>query len=626
MVFESQDEGDVESGLITNDNAAMNSEKEVDVENVENDEISKRNKHTWTEHSRWNSLDDVGDFLEAEGFVVFDDKELKCGHKFYLRCSRIPKDRKRCEWCSRRYIIFLPSDTKEIILQSNNMEHNHNELLKGKKRQMSPEMLEFINDLYDKETKKASSVLLHINAARENQKLFLDEPNPTNRQLVYSLDKYKRKETGKMIHLGDLADWCEGNSSYPTNVDGAFVLSHEIVATGDKQGFRFCITTPHLLEMLSKVDTICIDATYKLNWQGFPLIILGTVDRLKRFHPMVYACSSHEATEDYAFVFKSAKNGVASYFPQNSWAPKKLIADGADQIRNAFYQVFEDCAEIDIMCFAHVIRNLRKRPFASKKNKALIVDDVRKIQLAPNRNIFDMMTELFMEKWRCNEPNFVTYFKTQWLGAHRNWFEGASEYAPSTNNALESHNATIKRRVTFRRRLPLEEFLPTMLSMASEISKQFTDGLRDVATEPKITRELMMRSAEMVNNQFQSFKATAKGSGRLYYVLPAQKCIEENRTYKYYKALAGRKWSSFDEFIEYGYQIFWLVCFNNDHWETQSTCSCPFFFKQHICKHLVAIALQSKIIECPQSSNPLLIAPRRKRGRAKNATMSLMRD
>lgn len=626
LVFESQEEIESDLSLQPENTIAANVEIEGTATCVEIETKSGRKQYTWSEHSRWESLDEIGDFLESEGFVVFDDKELQCGQKFYFRCGRIPKNRKRCEWCNRRYIIYLPSDTNEIILQTNNMEHNHSELLKDKKKPISSEMLEFINDLYEKETKKHSSVLRHIVAAREKQGLFADESNPTIRQLTHSLDKFKRKETGKMIHLGDLANWCESKSSYPENRDDAFVLSHEIVDSKVKQGFRFCMTTPLLLEELSKVDLICIDATYKLNWMGFPLIILGTVDRQKRFHPMIYACSSHEATEDYEFVFSSVKNGVASYYPKDLWAPKKLIADGADQIRNAFYNVFGNDANIDIMCFAHVIRNIRKRPFSSKSSKALIIDDIRKMQLAPNRNIFDMMANLFIDKWTSTEPNFASYFKKEWLGVHSNWFEGASEYTPSTNNALESHNATIKRRVTFRRRLPLEEFLITMLSMTAEVSQQFSSGMRTVAKEPNIARELMMKAAEMVNSEFQAFKARTKQSGRIFYVIPAQKCLKENANHKYYKSLLRKKWTTFDEFIEYGHQMFWLVRFSNEHWKTQSTCSCPFFLKQFICKHVVAIAMELKIIECPQSANPLLIAPKRKPGRSKNATMSLMRD
>lgn len=46
-------------------------------------------------------------------------------------------------------------------------------------------MLAFIHDLYEKDTKKASSVLKHIDAARDNQGLFADEPNPNLEQLEY---------------------------------------------------------------------------------------------------------------------------------------------------------------------------------------------------------------------------------------------------------------------------------------------------------------------------------------------------------------------------------------------------------------------------------------------------------
>lgn len=485
-------------------------------------------------------------------------------------------------------------------------------------------MILFIHDLYKKETTKPSSVNRHIDAARKNQNLFIDEENPTSRQLEYLLKKFKSQDGEKLINLGDLTNWCQNNSNYPNAGDEAFVLSHEITTRGKQKGFHFCITTPNLLEKLSQMTTICIDATYKLNWLGFPLILLGTVDRLKKFHPLLYACSSHETTEDYEFVFQSAKNGAATYFDQ--FEPKILIADGADQILNAFNKVFEDSAELVIMCFAHVIRNVRKRPFASKNSKQLIVDDIRKLQLSQNRTEFEMCSKLFIEKWKGLEPNFVDYFKREWLGSHCNWYEGAADYTPSTNNALESHNAIIKRLITFRRRLPLNEFLAAMIGMAQDISTQFTKGQRNVATEPQITRDTMVRAAEMECNGFQAFKAVAKETGRRFFVLPSEKCPEEQSSLSYYKHLKNRQWASFDEFLLYGYQMFWLVYVPSEQWKTNSTCTCPFFFKQHMCKHIVAIALKEGLCECPQMANPMLIAPKRKPGRTKNATTALMRS
>lgn len=140
------------------------------------------------------------------------------------------------------------------------------------------------------------------------------------------------------------------------------------------------------------------------------------------------------------------------------------------------------------------------------------------MQLAPNRNVFEMMTDLFCKKWNELEPNFVEYFKTQWLEVHRNWFEGAADYTPSTNNAVESHNAVIKRKVTFRRKLPLGKFLIAMKTMTADVSIQFGEDKRTIAMEPIICRDTIMEAAKMDNDGFVTFKAKERTSGRTVHV------------------------------------------------------------------------------------------------------------
>lgn len=225
-----------------------------------------------------------------------------------------------------------------------------------------------------------------------------------------------------MIKLGDMVHWCEQYKQFPTDVDEAFVFNIETSSPDQELSFRFAFSTPRLLETLSHVNTICIDATYKLNWLGFPLTVLGTVDRNKRFHPFVYACCSHEKKHDYAFIFKSTQAAIETHF-KRSFEPDKLIADGADAIRNAFYESYAS-AQLDVICFAHVIRNCRKRPFTSKNNKDLILDDIRKMQSAPSPASFNMMAKLSCKKWEPIKADFVAYFRKEWLGVHCNWFEG----------------------------------------------------------------------------------------------------------------------------------------------------------------------------------------------------------
>lgn len=129
------------------------------------------------------------------------------------------------------------------------------------------------------------------------------------------------------------------------------------------------------------------------------------------------------------------------------------------------------------------------------------------IQQAPNRPTFKMMTKLFCEKWESVEPDFITYFQKECLSAHCNWYEGAADYTPSTNNGLESHNATIKKRITLRRRLPMNEFLISMKQMTADVSKSFSDLKRELAIEPYIKKQIFENAMLMVKENFQSFKA-----------------------------------------------------------------------------------------------------------------------
>lgn len=207
---------------------------------------------------------------------------------------------------------------------------------------------------------------------------------------------------------------------------------------------------------------------------------------------------------------------------------------------------------------------------------------MRKIQLASNRPIFEYMSKLFCEKWTTSEVNFVDYFKKQWLGPHSNWFEGAAEYTPSTNNSLESHNAVIKRKITFRKRLPLNQFLIAMEGMTKDVSIQLYNEQRSIAVEPSISNETWTNAAMLHVHGFKSFKVKNNNNDKQTYVVPSSKCEPQDANEKYYKCLVKRQWDSFDEFINFGFQQFWIINVSMTDWKISSTCTCP-FFSSSIC-------------------------------------------
>lgn len=129
------------------------------------------------------------------------------------------------------------------------------------------------------------------------------------------------------------------------------------------------------------------------------------------------------------------RDSIADLFDVQ-FEPTILKADGADSIRNAFKQVFP-VFSVMIMCYAHMMRAVTKRPLKDKRNRNAILSDIRKMNLAPTSEIFQMMSKLFLDKWQEVEPDLTEYFESEWLGSHCNWFESAAIYSPSTNNNLE---------------------------------------------------------------------------------------------------------------------------------------------------------------------------------------------
>lgn len=579
----------------------------------------ERKKHNWTVEASYEDLEEAVDYVTSEGFALHKNHDLKIGQKFHFRCKNVPSD---CRpWCDRQYVIFLPSDRLECIVQHNNAQHNCHQLMKGKKKRMSEKLKNFIFGIFEKGTHSISSVLAHISEAMNKNDKFPADNMPNKRQIEYLLGKYRNSEVKPLFEVGDLMNWCEAHSIFPENDDEVFVISHECSSLSEAMNFRFVLSTPEMLMKAKKFEIVCIDATYKLNWHGFPLIVLGTVDRLKRFHPAAYACCTNETTADYEFVFEAVRDAIESCY-EEIFEPKILIADGADAIRNSFYNTFPS-AEIDIMCFAHVIRNVRKRAFNTKTNKQLVLDDIRKIQLAANKNTFLMMTNLMCEKWLLIEPDFVEYFKKEWLGGHCNWFEGAAIYTPSTNNALESHNAVIKRSITMRKRLPLNQFSTCISKLMSEISKQFMSGEREIVSKPAVHKNLMREAALLQQANFKAFKAKSQVPT---YIVPSSNCPAKFANISYYTTLVAKRWNSFDEFINHGYQLFWIVILSSNAWDAESNCTCPAFFKNNICKHITALAMRENLLKYTDNMNPTVITAVRKRpGRPKNASNALSR-
>lgn len=141
------------------------------------------------------------------------------------------------------------------------------------------------------------------------------------------------------------------------------------------------------------------------------------------------------------------------------------------------------------MCFAHMIRNAKKRRLNNKDNWIAIKKDINLLQISSSSQMFDNAVLNFIKKWEIDESQFCDYFKKTWTDQHKNWYEGFEHRVPSTNNALESFNGLIKQKYTLRERFVLKIFL---FEMVEKISISFS--VKIWAKEPDNSPDLWRES------------------------------------------------------------------------------------------------------------------------------------
>ena len=106
-----------------------------------------------------------------------------------------------------------------------------------------------------------------------------------------------------------------------------------------------------------------------------------------------------------------------------------------------------------IMCYFHVLQNIRKKRDMLGTYLEEVCDDIRKLHYSDSQKNFNNLKKKSITKWRrYGLETFIEYFSKQWLdGVFCNWciFNTPPGYS-TTNNPVESNNAVIKNFFTFR--------------------------------------------------------------------------------------------------------------------------------------------------------------------------------
>ena len=114
---------------------------------------------------------------------------------------------------------------------------------------------------------------------------------------------------------------------------------------------------------------LATDGTYKLNYQGYPLIQFGTYDMDKAYHPFGIMVTKREKKLDFAFMCSELKR-LAFSVHGIDFNPTICVADCAAAIFNGLESIYMLIC-IYILCWFHVKKAIEKPDGFLKKIRGL---------------------------------------------------------------------------------------------------------------------------------------------------------------------------------------------------------------------------------------------------------------
>jgi hypothetical protein len=588
------------------------SEGETDTENESPQRKVERPAKVWAFQRKFDSAIKAKEFVKQEKIWGFNYSNRTAeGKKDYYRCNLV---KAKGLQCARSIHLLYDCSSDDVLLFRTAAAHTHESLETRKDPPIREDVQMEINRLFEHKLKpKAIREFLAKN----------DFPVPSETQLRNYLAKIRTRKFGpSQISLGELEKWFNDNSAVPDDEDAAYIVSSTVTYEEEEgegeNSFQFFASTKRLIKQARDAKIIHADATYKLNWQGFPVLVVGTSDSNRHFHHFGLAVCTSEKTKDFSFIFEALKKGVHELC-KSYMEPEVLVADAAHSIQNAFKLVFGSDEEI-IMCWAHMRRNVSKKieSLVKPENKARVLEDIEKLQKVSSQELFGKATNLFFEKWNTKEDSFLLYFEAEWINSNSNWYEGFRHFTPSTNNCLESSNKVIKDEDTLRERMPMGRFKVVVFEMVEKWSRSYKNNLKKIDKTPKIDLPTWTSAYQWAKSK-KKVLSEQTAEGVQYFIPSGSKTEITTEEVKIYKE---QNQTSFDQLIEEQFGI-WNLHVSQNH-SQGTTCSCPHFFKNFTCKHSVGIAIRLGHVKAPAEAKNVPLNQKRKPGRPKKARPALI--
>lgn len=238
---------------------------------------------------KFTTTNDAEKVVQAENtWSISTTHMTEDGKKRFYRCNKAK--RKGIQCAAQVYLLF-EVDSDAVLLFRTASDHNHDYIDNSSNHGICEDTKNEIKKLFELRLKPKE--ILENLSKMEGVKV------PQKRQLYNYLSDLRRIKYGPpSIHLGELKKWILDHLNVPEDVNEPFVIAYHIVEE-EPLSFRFALSTKKLLQLACRARTLHADATYKLVWQSFPVLIAGTTDKNRKFHPMCLGVSTNECQADF---------------------------------------------------------------------------------------------------------------------------------------------------------------------------------------------------------------------------------------------------------------------------------------------------------------------------------------
>ena len=391
-------------------------------------------------------------------------------------------------------------------------------------------------------------------------------------------------------------------------------------------------------KLLSTVETVSMwqlpvvlhmDGTFKLNENEFPVITLGISDGAQHMHIMSLSIISHRTEDMYLRVIQGFKDILCDLFPHVSFNPKYLMTDAERAERTALVSIFPEADPL--MCYFHVIK-ASKDKLSGNKHRDIMLKDITSLHMSQTQEEFDCKWTTVFNHWMINCTEFALYFKKQWVeGEFKEWkIFNSSPGCATTNNSLESFNATLKKCFTDRKRYKVGKCIAFIISsVISFIFLVWRNKVKTIITNYTLFHyyKCIGVLCHLLLNQFIHHESLNRKHGRKPFMLkraPTREVLykvrelEDDNRYLITKDGVGT------------YLVENLVkdcCYVVD--VKQSTCGCPAYAKWGYCKHIIYFLqeynLSSSLIKTTRKFVNRGNAKKAKVGRVRHANSAMNR-